>query len=1282
MTRSHPAGTVLLSVTTPGGTATSATTYRFQAAPTVTSFTPAAGPTTGGTTVTITGTNLTGTTAVTFGGSGATSYTVTSPTSIRAVAPPHAAGAVRISATTAGGTATSPSTFTFVTPPAITGFTPAAGPTAGGTTVTITGTNLTGATAVTFGATAAASFTVTSATTIKAVTRAHAAGVVAVSVTTAGGTVTSPTTFRFQGAPTITTFVPGYGTTNGGTTVTITGTNLTNATAVKFGTTTAASFTAVSSSKVVAVTKAHAAGTVKISVTTPGGTATSTASFNFRTVAAPTVTRVTPKRGPTAGGTTVTITGTNLTAATAVQFGTTTAASFTVTSATTIKAVTKSHASATVRITVTAPGGSVTSGAGVTYRFTPALGAGIVLGAATRPASEGATRPAVLAAAESPAITPLTAGHHPAISGFTPTSGPTTGGTTVTISGTYLGGVTAVRFGTVTVRAGTFHSTGTTAIHARSPAHVPGTVTITVVTNGGTRTSSGTFKYTAPAPTVASFTPATGTTTGGTTVTISGSGFMGATAVRFGTTAAASFTVTGPTTITAVTRVHAAGTVTISVTAPGGTVTSGSSYKFLVPPPSITGFTPTSGSTSGGTSVTINGAGFSGATSVKFGTTTASSFKVTSASRITAVTRAHAAGTVTISVTTPVATGTSSGTYRFAVPPPTVTSFIPTGGTTAGGTTVIVRGTNFTGASAVKFGTTPAASFAVVNATEITAVTAAHSAGGVKVSVTTPGGTATSTGNFTFSAISGTACSPVYFNADTQVYGPIFANDSIYVGTTSTPGNLGPIETADPSCIAVTGERPLSTPGTGPYDCVPAATSVTGTADRDNLPKQTIPKSDSQLATFAAETLTTGPSYGCVYYGPTTITFDKGDQMTVWSPDSATTATCLPSQGATVNVPNGGHTTKGNGVIYVKTQTTLSACKPTANPFANLATGGTGKYSQVGEYARIGATTPNCEADVFVSNHPTTPGHTKKKPTSLSGVSGPLTIGSSANIVVTGTIKYTHCGQTFTSSQAHTLTPVTKAPKYACPYHPAGTPTPTRRTRTEPNDVLGLIANDYVEVNHPITTTPSHAVATCAAGARGTPLAAVCEPGPITVDAAILALQHSFLVNHYTTSSWGSHTGEIGTLTVYGTINQKWRGAVGTGSGVTTSTGYVKYYDWDSGITGVTPPHYLDPSTPSWGLASSSIGSSPQPPCTPTAATPGTGTYKTPYRASFDNLHAYTVGRPVAAGRAGTPRRASAAESPPQPGAGHAAGTGGTLVPVSPRRAGRRDGRSVRAPAH
>src|SRR5207245_9938203 len=79
------ATTGLISVTTPGGTATSATAFTVIPAPTLTSFTPTSGAV--GSTVTITGTAFTGATAVTFNGTSAVSFSVNSSTSIGATVP-------------------------------------------------------------------------------------------------------------------------------------------------------------------------------------------------------------------------------------------------------------------------------------------------------------------------------------------------------------------------------------------------------------------------------------------------------------------------------------------------------------------------------------------------------------------------------------------------------------------------------------------------------------------------------------------------------------------------------------------------------------------------------------------------------------------------------------------------------------------------------------------------------------------------------------------------------------------------------------------------------------------------------------------------------------------------------------------------------------------------------------------------------------------------------------------------------------------------------------------
>ena len=149
--------------------------------------------------------------------------------------------------------------------PVITSFTPVSSGT--GKTVTISGTNLSNASIVSFGGTAATSFVVNSSSLITAVIGSGTSG--SVSVTTPGGTA-SLAGFTYVAAPTITYFTPTK--TNGGTTVTITGTNFNNATVVTFGGTAAVTYTVVSNTVITAVLGTGTSG--NITVVTPGGTAT------------------------------------------------------------------------------------------------------------------------------------------------------------------------------------------------------------------------------------------------------------------------------------------------------------------------------------------------------------------------------------------------------------------------------------------------------------------------------------------------------------------------------------------------------------------------------------------------------------------------------------------------------------------------------------------------------------------------------------------------------------------------------------------------------------------------------------------------------------------------------------------------------------------------------------------------------------------------------------------------------------------------------------------------
>lgn len=192
-------GAVGVNVTTSGGTSNETVVVFFVSTPVLLNLSPTRGPVAGGTIVTITGSDLSGATAVTFGGTPATTYTVNSNTQITATTPTRPAGPAPVVVTTPGDTSNALS-FAYIAVPVITALTPDRGPTSGGNSVTITGSNLTFVNTVTFDGTPAA-FTVLSDTNIAA-TAPPGTGTDQVSVTSPGGT--SPgLTYTYVAAPEI-----------------------------------------------------------------------------------------------------------------------------------------------------------------------------------------------------------------------------------------------------------------------------------------------------------------------------------------------------------------------------------------------------------------------------------------------------------------------------------------------------------------------------------------------------------------------------------------------------------------------------------------------------------------------------------------------------------------------------------------------------------------------------------------------------------------------------------------------------------------------------------------------------------------------------------------------------------------------------------------------------------------------------------------------------------------------------------------------------------------------
>jgi alpha-tubulin suppressor-like RCC1 family protein len=239
--------------------------------PIVTSVSPKFGSSTGGTTVTITGSTLAAATSVKFGASQASGFTVNSDSSITATAP-AGVGTVDVTVTTPSGTSPiSPADrFTFLKVPTVTKLSLKSGSVSGGATVSITGSELTAASSVSFGQTSTTEFTVNSPTSITVVVPAvTTAGKVDISVTNVAGASATTAKDRFTYAPAVLHLAPASGPPAGGTSVTVTGAGfaLGNATTIKFGRAKSKAVNCTSSTTCVATAPAQAAGKVDVIAT-------------------------------------------------------------------------------------------------------------------------------------------------------------------------------------------------------------------------------------------------------------------------------------------------------------------------------------------------------------------------------------------------------------------------------------------------------------------------------------------------------------------------------------------------------------------------------------------------------------------------------------------------------------------------------------------------------------------------------------------------------------------------------------------------------------------------------------------------------------------------------------------------------------------------------------------------------------------------------------------------------------------------------------------------------
>ena len=950
ITATTPAGSgaVTVTVTNSNGQSGSLTNgFTYAAAPTVSSVSPNSGTTAGGTAVTITGTNYAAGATVKFGATAATNVVVVSSTSITATTPAGTAGAVTVTVTVGGQSGSLASGFTYVVAPTVSSVSPNSGAVAGGTAVTITGTNYAAGATVKFGATAATNVVVVSSTSITATTPAGS-GAVTVTVTNSNGQSGSLTNgFSYAAAPTVSSVSPNSGTTAGGTAVTITGTNYAAGATVKFGATAATNVVVVSSTSITATTPAGTAGAVTVTVTVGGQSGSLASGFTY--VVAPTVSSVSPSSGPVAGGTAVTITGTNYAAGATVKFGATAATNVVVVSGTSITATTPAGSGA-VTVTVTnsnGQSGSLTNG--FSYTGTVAISFGQVASATpqsatasvavTYPAAETAGDLNVVVVGWNDTTATVQSVRDSAGNTYSPAIGPTIGAglqQSIYYAAGIVGGNNTV---TVTFsQAAAFPDVrileyrGVTTLDVTSGASGNSTAA-----NSGAATTTSANELIFGAATVATLTKAAGTGfTSRIITTPNGDNAEDKLVTTAGSNSAtATLTDAGPWVMQMVTFSAATG-----------------------PVPTVSSVSPNSGAVAGGTAVTITGTNFAAGATVTFGATAATNVVVVNSTSITATTPAGTAGAVAVMVTNPGGqSGSLAGGFTY-VAAPTVSSVSPNSGAVAGGTAVTITGTNFAAGATVTFGAMAATNVVVVSGTSITATTPAGS-GAVTVTVTNSNGQSGSlTNGFTYAAAptvssvspnSGTTAGGTavtitgtnYAAGATVKFGATAATNVVVVSSTSITATT-PAGTAGAVTVTVTvGGQTGSLASGFTYVVAPTVSSVS-------------PNSGA-VAGGTAVTIT-GTNYAAgatVKFGATAAT-----NVVVVSGTSITATTPAGSGAVTVTVTNsnGQSGSLTNGFTYAAAPTVSSVSPNSGTTAGGTAVTITGTNYAAGATVKFGAT--------------------------------------------------------------------------------------------------------------------------------------------------------------------------------------------------------------------------------------------------------------------------------------------------------------------------------------
>ncbi len=371
-------------------------------------------------------------------------------------------------------------------------------------------------------------------------------------------------------------------------------------------------------------------------------------------------------------------------------------------------------------------------------------------------------------------------------------------------------------------------------------------------------------------------------------------------------------------------------------------------------------------------------------------------------------------------------------------------------------------------------------------------------------------------------------CGDISFAGADAIDGPMHSNDRIRICGPATFKGL-----VTTSFNPTTGIRYSKTNASG------ATTGCTGETFQMGAPqsKPTIdmpPTNTSMINEVRTDLPTEVPRPGCLYTGPTSITFNSGGTMTVRSPWTLKTRVAgSPHTSGSDNASDCGMSGTASGQLGHAGGATVPV------PAQNLI------YIQNVPISSSGSNPNRRASNAYPSGYDATVcsnGNGIGFPASGESISNVTTNYGcrSGDLFVKGTLK----GQL--TIAAENFVYVTGDIKYA----------------SADDDVLGLVGNNAAFVWNPINGSGNAMLGT-----------------DRRIDAAILSVAHTFQVQNYNKANYR------GELTVNGAIAQKFRGPVATGNATSLSTGYAKDYHYDPRFRYIAPPKFLTPVTTTYGIS-------------------------------------------------------------------------------------------------